>query len=52
MLHRNSSEIKKDTRKAFSYFELKEDCSNSKHASYIMLQLGVDALLSVIKQLT
>ncbi len=50
-LHRNKTEIKKDIKKAFDFFGLKYDHSNSTSTSHNILQIGVDALTSFIKQL-
>lgn len=51
MLHRNRETLEKDKRKAFVYFGLNEDKSNSQLASKNIFQLGANALSTVIKQL-
>lgn len=51
MLHRNANKLHKDTKKAFKYFGLKEDLSNSQLVSYNILSLGAKALSSMIEQL-
>ena len=51
MLHRNPEKDKKDFKKARMYFGMREDKSNAKEVSYNILQKGIEAINSLIKQL-
>lgn len=51
MLHRNSKKLDKDKKRAFEYFGLNEDKSNSQSVSNNVLSLGATAISNMIKQL-
>lgn len=51
MLHRNPSKDKKEFKKFFNYFGLKDDKSNSKEVSYNILQKGVDTIIFFTNQI-
>ena len=51
MLHRNSKKLDKDKKRAFEYFGLNEDKSNTQSVLNNVLSLGATAISNMIKQL-